>query len=207
MKTQCPLSPIGGLNSKSHKNFGLPKRKFVIRHIGIQVQPPSSCRPCPFRTYCGEMKHERFHPAGWREFREDRCNMPYEIREEIHAHGRKNHKDSILIHEGARQVFPSKVIVEPCEVAFSRPALVVCLYDALLVAVPVVGDDAAVDLFLSEEVWRLILNLCTLHDDAVVRVLHEVCTHERCHLRLLRPYLHALPFLHALYAAVHGGAV
>ena len=81
------------------------------------------------------MEHERFHPAGWREFSEDGCYAPYEKREEVHANGSQDHKGRVLIHERAWQALPSEIIVEPCEITLSRSALVVCLNNALLAAV------------------------------------------------------------------------
>ena len=78
------------------------QKKACHTACGMQVQTPSSCRPCPFRTYCRKVKHECFYPAGWCESREYGRYAPYEEREEIHAYGRKNHKDHVLVHERAR---------------------------------------------------------------------------------------------------------
>lgn len=160
-----PLSPIGDWLLKILKILVLSKRKLVIRYVGVQVQTPSSCRPCPFCTYCHKVKHKRFYPAGWRESCEYRRYTPNEKREKVHANGSQNHKGRALVHERARKVFPSKVVVEPCEITFPRPALVVRLDDALLIAVPVVGNDATVNVSLPEEVWLLVLGLCALHDN------------------------------------------
>ena len=51
--------PIVDLGSKASKKMYLSKRKFVIRHAGIQIQPPSSCRPCPFGAYGGKAEDKR----------------------------------------------------------------------------------------------------------------------------------------------------
>ena len=46
---------------------------------------------------------------------------------------------------------PSEVIVQAVEIAFARSALVVVLDDGLLGVVPVVGQDASVHIFGTEE--------------------------------------------------------
>ena len=51
--------PHWGLRFKSLEKKDLSKRKFVIRHAGIQIQPPSSCRPCPFGAYDGKVEDKR----------------------------------------------------------------------------------------------------------------------------------------------------
>ena len=50
--------PHWGLRFKSLEKMGLSKRKFVIRHACIQIQPPTSCRPCPFGAYGGKVEHK-----------------------------------------------------------------------------------------------------------------------------------------------------
>lgn len=53
--TQRPF-PHWGLEFKSLEKMDLSKRKFVIRHASIQIQPPASCRPCPFGAYGGKVE-------------------------------------------------------------------------------------------------------------------------------------------------------
>lgn len=95
---KTPLSPIGDWLLKILKILVLSKRKLVIRYVGVQVQTPSSCRPCPFCTYCHKVKHKRFYPAGWRESCEYRRYTPNEKREKVfHLLGvLERHGDELL---------------------------------------------------------------------------------------------------------------
>ena len=72
-------------------------------------------------------------------------------------------------------MLPSEVIVETVEVAFSRPAFVVRFDNALLFTLPVIGYDAVVSIPFAEKVWRAVLFLCPLHNNAVMGILHELC--------------------------------
>ena len=72
-------------------------------------------------------------------------------------------------------MLPSEVVVETVEVALSRPTLVVRFDNALLITVPVVGDDAAIDVLLAEQILRILFDLCPLHYYAVMGILHEMC--------------------------------
>ena len=143
--------PIGDWNSKASKRMDLSKRKFVIRHACIQIQPPSSCCPCPFGAYGGKVEDKLLNPWRRRQAGEHRWHGSYEIREEIHAEGCLYHVHGVLFQEGAWQMLPSEVIVETVEVAFSRPTLVVRFDNVLLFTVPVIGYDAAVGVPISSE--------------------------------------------------------
>ena len=135
--------PQRGCIQKPAKTCLLSEREFVIRHIRVQVQPPTSCWPCPFCAYGREVKHERFHPAGWCECCKHRGYASDEIREEIHADGRQYHEYGVLVHEWAGQMFPAEIVVEPGKVTLSRPTFVVRLNDTLLVTGPVIWCSGA----------------------------------------------------------------
>ena len=72
----------------------------------------------------------------------------------------------------------TKVIVEPCEVAFPCTALVVRLNNALFVTLPVVCDDAAVVILLAEQVLCILFDLRPLHYNSVMgirKTLYSLC--------------------------------
>lgn len=72
-------------------------------------------------------------------------------------------------------MLPAKVIVKSCEIAFPCTTLVIRFDNALLITVPVVGDDAAIDVLLAEQILRILFDLCPLHYYAVMGILHEMC--------------------------------
>lgn len=72
-------------------------------------------------------------------------------------------------------MLPTKIIVEPCEIAFPCPTLVIGFDNALFITVPVVCDDAAIDVLLAEQVLCVLFDLRPLNDNAVMGVLHEMC--------------------------------
>lgn len=164
---KTPLSPIGDWLLKILKILVLSKRKLVIRYVGVQVQTPSSCRPCPFCTYCHKVKHKRFsllvgvslvNTDAIRPMKNEKKFMQMAVRiikavfSFMNEQGRCFHPKSLLSRAKSH----------------SLAALVVHLDDALLIAVPVVGNDATVNVSLPEEVWLLVLGLCALHDNTVV---------------------------------------
>ena len=72
----------------------------------------------------------------------------------------------------------TKVIVEPCEVAFPCTALVVRLNNALFVTLPVVCGDAAVVILLAEQVQCILFDLRPLHYNSVMgirKTLYSFC--------------------------------
>ena len=90
----------------------------------------------------------------------------YEIREEVQAYGGQYHERSVLVHERAGQVSPADIIVETCEIAFSRATSVVFFYGGLFVTVPVVGYNAAVYVILAKKSRLVVLYGRLLYDDA-----------------------------------------
>ena len=169
--------------------------QLVVGAAGEQLQVPLSASEDPAEGDLHEAEHEPLHPRGGLQTESFvGGDFPHEPDVEVADQGRKYHEHSIFLHEREGQVFPPEVVVLHVEGALRGAALVVELHHFLLAALPVVGQNAAIDVAV-EQGGLLVFDERALHHKPVAALGEEGRERQARQPALLVVDFRVLPFL------------
>ena len=158
---------------------------------------------CPLGGYRDELSYESFEPCPAVDSLDALGEDVEQVEVEVLEHGGCDEEHGVLVKERERQVRPSEVVVLAVEVALRCAALVVVGDDVALAVVPIVGDDAPVDVVRAEKLVLPIVGQGALHDEPQVQPGQHGVELERRHAAPLTADGHIFPtgVLHELGVA------
>lgn len=161
-----PPTQTNGELRKPVKNCD-SQSEFIVWPVGVQLQMPLSTAEHPAERDLHEAEHEAFHPRGGLQTESPvGGHLPDEPDVEVADEGGKYHEYSVFLHERKGQVLPTEVVVLHVEGALRSTAPVVELHHLPFAALPVVGQDAAVNVAV-EQGGLFVLDECALRYQTV----------------------------------------